>query len=197
MARIAIAVVTTLVSYALGCINGAYYLHRLRTGTDIRLAGTRNAGARNAGRILGWQAFASVFLVDAGKGAIAVLIARVAGLDEIAIFAALLAVVLGHVFPAQLGFRGGKGIATTLGALMVADPVLALAGCAAAAIFLLVLRRPALSGAVAVVVLPLLALALERPEVTMVAMCLLTAIIVLAFRADLQFLVEDRLREKG
>jgi acyl phosphate:glycerol-3-phosphate acyltransferase len=112
-------VVAIALAYGVGCVNAAYYLLRWRDGRDIRSLGSGNAGARNAGRILGRGGFALVFVLDAAKGAGAVLVAQ-AWAPEVASLCAV-AVTLGHVFPAQLDWRGGKGVATAIGALAMLD----------------------------------------------------------------------------
>jgi acyl phosphate:glycerol-3-phosphate acyltransferase len=106
-------------AYSTGCFNAGYYLLRWRDGRDLRELGSGNAGARNAGRVLGRQGFALVFGLDVAKGAIAVLAARLWA-PEVAALCAV-AVALGHVAPAQLGWRGGKGVATAIGALAALD----------------------------------------------------------------------------
>jgi glycerol-3-phosphate acyltransferase PlsY len=108
-----------LLAYALGCLNAGYYLLRWRDGRDIRELGSGNAGARNAGRVLGHGGFALVFALDAAKGLIAVLVAQL-WVPQVAAPCAV-AATLGHVFPLQLGWRGGKGVATALGALAALD----------------------------------------------------------------------------
>jgi glycerol-3-phosphate acyltransferase PlsY len=115
-----------LASYLLGGFCAAYYLVRVARSSDIRSLGSGNAGARNAGRILGAPGFVLTLLLDAAKGALAVLAtARLApGIWPATL--ALLAVVAGHIWPAQLGFRGGKGLATLLGGLAAWVPVAAL-----------------------------------------------------------------------
>src|SRR4051812_7664587 len=90
-------------AYGLGCINAAYYLVRWHDGRDIRMLGSGNAGARNMGRAFGRSAFALVFLLDAAKGLLAVS-AALAWAPTMAPLAAVV-VTLGHVFPAQLGWR--------------------------------------------------------------------------------------------
>ena len=129
--------VLVLFAYALGCLNAGYYLLRWRDGRDIRQLGSGNAGARNAGRVLGRGGFALVFALDAAKGLLAVLAARWLSHDAAALCA--LAAVLGHAYPIQLGWRGGKGVATAIGALAGLDlPVL---GVAAVAFAMLRLAR--------------------------------------------------------
>lgn len=109
--------VAALLAYVLGCANAAYYLVRWRTGQDLRVHGSGNAGARNAGRLLGARAFAWSFALDCAKGVAAVLLATALGAAPLTPALCAVLVVAGHVWPAQLGFRGGKGVATTVGAL--------------------------------------------------------------------------------
>ena len=109
-------------AYGLGCLCAGYYIVRWRTGTDVRRIGSSSAGARNAGRVLGRWGFALVLTLDALKGVAAVWAACAIGLGGAAV-----AVVAGHVLPVQLGFRGGKGIAPSIGALLVYDAWVVLA----------------------------------------------------------------------
>jgi glycerol-3-phosphate acyltransferase PlsY len=98
--------------YALGCFSTGYYLVRNRTGMDIRELGSGSTGARNAGRVLGRQGFWLTMGGDMVKGGLTVwLTLALTGNYRLALLA-LLAVVAGHVWPAQLGFRGGKGVST-------------------------------------------------------------------------------------
>ncbi len=119
--RMLIPVLVCLGSYAAGCLVGAYYLVRWRTGKDLRALGSGNPGATNAGRVLGRSGFALALLVDAGKGSVVTASARALGAGSALLGVAMVAVVAGHVWPAQLGFRGGKGAATALGLLAVYD----------------------------------------------------------------------------
>jgi acyl-phosphate glycerol 3-phosphate acyltransferase len=104
-----------LFAYGLGCLNAGYYLLRWRDGRDIRQLGSGNAGARNVGRVLGRKGFVLVFALDAAKGVVAVTAAH-QWAPEVAALSAVV-VTLGHVYPAQLSLRGGKGVATAIGAL--------------------------------------------------------------------------------
>lgn len=107
-----------LISYALGCINAAYYWVRWIRGADIRDSGSGNAGARNVGRMYGRGAFVVVLLLDGLLGALAVGIGLfVAGTESLLPGGCALLAMVGHVFPVQLGVRGGKGLAKALGAL--------------------------------------------------------------------------------
>lgn len=111
-------------AYLLGSLSGSLLLGRLR-GVDIRTQGSGNAGGTNALRTQGWKFALGVVLIDVGKGALAAWLALrfapAAGILApysiacLAVFAA----VVGHVWPIWHGFRGGKGVGTLLGGLLV------------------------------------------------------------------------------
>ena len=113
-------------AYVLGCFTFAYYWAKWRTGMDIRHQGSGNVGARNAGRLLGRSAFVITFLFDLTKGALAVSAATHFAVRPEVVVAVMVAVVVGHSWPVQLRFHGGKGVATSLGALLAFDVFLAL-----------------------------------------------------------------------
>jgi len=142
-------------SYGLGCFAAGYYLVLWRRGADIRSRGSGSAGATNVSRALGPAGFALTFALDMGKGALASWLAIHFHLGPVAQLASMLAVISGHIWPAQLRFRGGKGIATLAGSVLVADyrifllvPVLFLIPFA-------LLRRFTLSGLAALAATPL------------------------------------------
>lgn len=127
---------TALAGYLLGAIPFGFLIGKAR-GTDIRKHGSGNIGATNVSRTLGRQWGAFVFVLDAAKGALAVAMAErffaVAGFRlgawpvSTAQFgiAGAVACILGHNFPIWLGFKGGKGIATSAGALVALMPPVA------------------------------------------------------------------------
>jgi acyl phosphate:glycerol-3-phosphate acyltransferase len=108
-------------AYVLGCFATGYYLVRALRGQDIRTLASGNTGARNVGRILGRSGFLITTLGDVLKGVLAVWAAHKFFPDHRLESVALLAVVAGHIWPAQLRFRGGKGVATSIGALAAYD----------------------------------------------------------------------------
>ena len=174
----------TAFGYAVGCLNAAYYLVQLRRRADVRDLHSGNAGATNAGRVLGRRGFIAVFVLDAAKGALAATIGCwVAGAAGGACGG--IAAVAGHVWPAQLGFRGGKGIATAIGAFLVLEPVTLLCVVALAGALFAVSRRWSASGLMAVAVAPLVALALGRPLATLATIAAAVAVILGAHRGDL------------
>ncbi|HOL18089.1 MAG TPA: glycerol-3-phosphate 1-O-acyltransferase PlsY [Bacillota bacterium] len=107
-----------IISYLLGAVPFGYILTKVIKKVDIRRYGSGNIGATNVLRLLGWRVALPVFLLDAAKGAGAVFIARAFGGQDSVQLAAALAALIGHSFPVFLGFRGGKGAATGLGALL-------------------------------------------------------------------------------
>ncbi len=108
-----------ILGYLLGSIPTSYIAGRIVTGRDIRRLGDENAGAANAYRELGRNAGIIVFLIDAAKGSAVILMAMAAGMEQAVILTAGLAAVIGHNWPVFLGFRGGRGVSTTLGILLV------------------------------------------------------------------------------
>ncbi len=120
------ASVILLACYALGCVLPSYYAVKWQHGGDLRELGSGNPGATNAGRVLGRTAYVVLALLDVLKGWLAMKIALACGLTYLWLAGAGLAVVAGHLWPAQLGFRGGKGIATAYGVILFYSPLTAL-----------------------------------------------------------------------
>lgn len=111
-------VLTIILSYLLGCFSSAYFLGKTTKNIDIRQYGSGNAGATNAMRVLGKKMGILTFGLDILKGIIAVLIGKyLLGFDGKLLAGVF--VVLGHNFPVFLNFKGGKGVATSLGVLML------------------------------------------------------------------------------
>ena len=140
--------------YLLGSISFALWLVRWRTGADIRTEGSGNAGATNVLRGHGKGLALAVALLDVAKGAAAVFLVRLVTADPAYAAAAGFAAILGHVFPLFSGFRGGKGVATAVGAFLALAP-LAMAACLV--VFIVVVattRYVSLGSMIAVVLLP-------------------------------------------
>ena len=128
--------IVTVTSYLLGSVPAGFLAGRI-AGVDIRRLGSGNVGATNVLRVLGKRFGYPVFLVDFGKGfaavELALLLSRRSGgdasfVDSCAAIAAIFAVV-GHTFPVWLRFKGGKGVATSIGVLFGLAPIPALIVC--------------------------------------------------------------------
>jgi acyl phosphate:glycerol-3-phosphate acyltransferase len=174
-----------LAAYALGCFTTGYYLVRLRLGQDIRDLGSGSVGARNVGRWLGWQGFLVTVLGDFGKGALAVWAARHFTTDDRLVLVAMLAVVAGHVWPVQLYFRGGKGMATSVGALLAYDYQLALAVALLFASAFVALRKTVLPGLFALACLPLVSGYLAHVPAEVTGTAVLAGLVLVAHRKNL------------
>ena len=176
-----------LSAYLLGCFATGYYYVRLRTEQDIRELGSGSVGARNVGRILGWKGFLITVLGDFAKGALAVWAAQHFTSDNRLVALALMAVVAGHVWPVQLRFHGGKGIATSLGGLVVYDYRLAVIFAVLFSGAFATLRKTVLPGLIAFACLPLASIYLywEPDPGRVVAISGLSALILLTHRKNL------------
>jgi glycerol-3-phosphate acyltransferase PlsY len=184
--------VAIVVAYLLGCIATAYYLVWLRTRQDIRQLGSGNVGGRNAGRVLGRVAFVIVAVGDALKGLLAVLFARYLGVDQWAFMLVLLAVVAGHIWPAQLGFKGGKGAATLIGALAGYDVMIALLVVGMFVILFVILRSFTLAGLLALMLAPFALLLLGRPPIDSVILAVPVLLVIFAHRENLHTKLQGR-----
>jgi glycerol-3-phosphate acyltransferase PlsY len=154
-----------LVSYLLGSIPSAVIVSHRVAGVDIRTLGDGNMGARNVKRSIGWRPAIVVAVMDFAKGAVAVLLAQALGLSISWQVASGVAALAGHGFPLFAGFRGGQGLATTLGVLLALSPVAAATGLCVYGILFLLTRHSDLSAGVGVGLMFLLLWVLDEPPV--------------------------------
>ena len=124
MSDLAIAAILVLPAYFLGTFPSAHLVARMG-GHDVLAEGSGNPGASNVARLMGWKAGLVVMLADFGKGAIASGVGLVLGGRAVA-FALGIAAVAGHMFPVTRKFKGGKGVATAGGMLIVLYPLIVL-----------------------------------------------------------------------
>jgi len=112
-----------IASYLLGAVPTSYLAARLFRGIDLREHGSRNLGATNLYRVLGWRYALPVGLFDAAKGFVPVMVfaPRVSSSELFALICGLVA-VSGHVFSVFVGFKGGKGVATAAGVMLGLTP---------------------------------------------------------------------------
>ena len=158
-------------SYLLGSVSFAYLVGKWVSGIDIRTVGSGNLGATNVGRACGRKWGFLVYFLDFLKGLVPVLIA-VHLLGDPLLFGegvplALLmggAAVLGHCFPVWLRFKGGKGVATTSGAVLALIPAATLAALGAFLVGVLATKRMAVGSCLAALTLPLAHLLITWPE---------------------------------
>jgi glycerol-3-phosphate acyltransferase PlsY len=144
------------IGYFLGSIPFGYLIARFAGAGDIRRTGSGNIGATNVSRVLGFGAGIITLLFDGGKGALAVWLAGRMGHGAAGpiIFAGLAAVV-GHMYPVWLGFRGGRGVATAIGAFLVIGWMAVLADLVLWVVAMLIWRYASLSSILWAAALPL------------------------------------------
>ena len=117
-------IVSAIIAYLIGSVNSAVIISKKLAGFDVREKGSGNAGSTNMLRSVGRNAAALTLLCDVLKGVVAVLVAVIIGkifkLDaSVLAQVAAVAVIVGHTYPIFFGFKGGKGIATSLGVLLI------------------------------------------------------------------------------
>ncbi|MBL9036005.1 MAG: glycerol-3-phosphate 1-O-acyltransferase PlsY [Rhodospirillaceae bacterium] len=145
-----------LLGYLLGAIPFGLVLTKMAGLGDIRAIGSGNIGATNVLRTGRKDLALATLLLDGGKGAVAVLIARAFSEDLTVIAGG--AAILGHLFPVWLKFKGGKGVATTLGTLIAVSWMVGIGACLTWLIVALVFRYSSLSALIAVAAAPFIAL---------------------------------------
>ncbi len=144
-----------VICYLLGCFNTGYYFSKLFYHKDIREIGAGVTGAMNVSRLAGRKGFIITFLGDALKGALAVLLCRVFHTQDWVVLSCIFMVLLGHVFPFQLRFRGGKGMSTIFGALLTYQPLLILMLFGTCLLLYPFVRRYTVTSLFAILVFPL------------------------------------------
>jgi acyl phosphate:glycerol-3-phosphate acyltransferase len=184
------AVALAATGYLLGSIPFGVLVARAVRGVDVRASGSGNIGATNVARVVGVGPGLLVLVLDASKGALAVLLAR-AFFPGAPVVQALsgLAAVLGHVFPFSLGFRGGKGVATAVGVLAVLVPAAALAGGLAYALVFALFRISSLGSLTAGLAAVAAATVWPGTRLCVGLTCLLYALILFTHRGNIRRLL--------
>lgn len=154
----AVYIIVSVIAYLLGSISFSIIISKKMAGFDVRDKGSKNAGSTNVLRTVGKKAAIITLICDCLKGVIAILIAYIAGKIWTDLDSALLVqlagifVVLGHTFPVFFKFKGGKGVATSLGVLLMVNWQIGLI-CLVFALILMALTRFVSLGSVAAAIL--------------------------------------------
>ena len=194
----AAALLSLAAAYLIGSIPFSFFVARAFGVADVRRVGSGNVGATNVLRSAGSVAGAVALALDLAKGALAVALAqRLAPAQPLAPPLAAILVVLGHVYPVWLGFRGGKGVATGLGAFAVLEPVAALV---ALPVFLLVVATTqfaSLGSVLGALSLALLAFVFRGADAVAFAAAATAALIVFRHRANMRRILDGSERRLG
>ena len=177
------------VAYLLGSVSFGLLVARRFGQTDLRGSGSGNIGATNVARTVGRLPALLTLLGDSGKGCAAVLLAQGVGASLTATALAALAAVLGHMFPLYHRFRGGKGVATSLGVMIPLLPWPTLGGMLIWVIVALALRYVSVASMIAALVVPVLAFLRGDPAPLAWAAAAAALLIIGAHRGNLQRLV--------
>jgi len=171
-------------AYLAGCIPTGLLLTR-RAGVDVRSVGSGNIGATNVSRAAGMRLGFLTLIGDALKGAVPTAAAQALGASDALVATIAAATVVGHVFPITLGLRGGKGVATALGALIVSAPVVAATVVGIFAIAVGLTRRVSIGSLVASGAVPPILLLVGEPRSLVVGMGFVAVLIAIRHRENL------------
>ena len=161
-------IIVTLVAYLLGSISFSVIISKKMAGFDVREKGSGNAGTTNMLRSVGKKAAAITLICDILKGVASIGIAIIVGnivknLDrELLLQIAGIAVVIGHTFPIFFGFKGGKGVATSLGVLLMSNWQIGLICLVFALVLMVLTRMVSLGSCGAAVLFPVLTLFINQ-----------------------------------
>lgn len=156
-------IIVTIIAYLLGSISFSVIISKKMAGFDVREKGSGNAGTTNVLRTVGKKASIITLICDILKGVVAILVAYIAGLilkdsvdRALLIQLAGLAVIIGHTFPIFFGFKGGKGIATALGVLLITNWNIGLICLVFALVLMIITKMVSLGSLAAAVLFPIL-----------------------------------------
>ena len=157
-------IIMAIIAYLIGSINFSVIISKKVAGFDVREKGSGNAGTTNMLRAVGKKAAAVTLICDVLKGVVAIGIAIILGNivkdinRELLIQVAGIAVVLGHTFPVFFGFKGGKGVATSLGILLLSNWQIGLICLVFGIVLIILTRMVSLGSCAAAVLFPVLTL---------------------------------------
>ncbi len=171
--------------YLIGAVPVGYIIAK-RRGVEIIREGSGNVGATNVGRVLGKKAGMLTLFLDIAKGLIAVIAARTVSNDPAFFSCAGLAVVLGHCFSIPPLLRGGKGVATSLGAVLGLQPLMALAAIIVFGLTFGASRIVSLSSVTAVVITPVISLLAAVDDWSFYAMAGIAVVVVIRHKDNLK-----------
>ena len=161
-------IIVAIIAYLIGSVNFSVLISKKMAGFDVREKGSGNAGTTNMLRSVGKKAAAITLVCDILKGVVSIVIAIIVGnvaknLDrELLLQIAGIAVVLGHTFPIFFGFKGGKGVATSLGVLLMSNWQIGLICLVFAVVLMVLTRMVSLGSCAAAVLFPVLTLFINQ-----------------------------------
>lgn len=192
----AVYVLVGLVAYLIGSINFAIIFSKKFAGFDVRERGSKNAGSTNVLRTVGKKAAALTLICDILKGVVAVLIAMLAANiwqdsdAEVLKYLAGLMAIIGHTFPVYYGFKGGKGVATSLGVLLVVNPQIGIICLVFALIIMIATRWVSLGSVLAATLFPILTIFMTDNFAAKIISILIGLLVIFNHRTNIKRLKE-------
>ena len=192
----AVYVLVGLVAYLIGSINFAIIFSKKFAGFDVREKGSKNAGSTNVLRTVGKKAAALTLICDILKGVVAVLIAMLAANiwqdsdAEVLKYLAGLMAIIGHTFPVYYGFKGGKGVATSLGVLLVVNPQIGIICLVFALIIMIATRWVSLGSVLAATLFPILTIFMTDNFAAKIISILIGLLVIFNHRTNIKRLKE-------
>ncbi len=181
-----IEIILIIVAYLLGCINGAYLFSTNVKKEDIRTKGSGNAGASNILRNYGFYSFVIVAAIDVLKGVFAVLICKYFNQDGLIVAGAAIACIAGHNWPVFMGFKGGKGVATTIGVFLAINFPITLICVIIGFSSVLITKIMSIGSMSALTLIPILYFFLNQPMEYVVLGIILALLTIFQHRANLK-----------
>ncbi len=157
------SVLLVLFSYLLGSVSFSYFISKRIKGVDIRKVGSGNAGATNISRVLGLKFALLVLFLDALKGFVVALLASYLTTNTPLFLLCCGAVIIGHNWPVFFGFKGGRGVATTLGVFLVIAPIHTLIVLSFLIVIIVLTRYVSLGSIIGAISAPVVLLLLRYP----------------------------------
>jgi acyl phosphate:glycerol-3-phosphate acyltransferase len=189
-----LTLITILLAYLVGSIPCGYLLVHFKQGRDVRDTGSGGTGATNVSRTAGKFAGVVTLVLDALKGALVIVITRQLAnswdlpVEQLITFAAI-AVVVGHIFPVWLKFRGGKGVATAIGVFLVLAPIATIGALVMFFQAVLLTRYVSFGSILAISSVPLWIWLFYDSKWLLIATLAIAALVVFAHRANIRRLL--------
>jgi glycerol-3-phosphate acyltransferase PlsY len=182
-------VLISVIAYLLGNFATSYLVSKAAAKIDIRKYGSGNAGSTNVLRVLGAKPAAIAFLGDVLKGTVAVLIGRYLGGSYGELIAGIF-VILGHDWPIVLNFKGGKGVATTIGLMLPIDPIMVILIVITGVIVIIATRYVSLASILGMCIYPAAMIITHKPVEYIIFSLILSAIAIIRHRTNIARLMK-------
>ena len=188
----AVYVLVALVAYLIGSINFAIIFSKKFAGFDVREKGSKNAGTTNVLRTVGKKAAILTLICDILKGVVAVLLAILAAYiweevdGEVLKYLAGLFAIIGHTLPVYYGFRGGKGVATSLGVLLMVNTQIGVICLVFALIIMIATRLVSLGSILAATLFPILTIFMTENLWTKIISILIGLLVIFNHRSNIK-----------